>query len=143
MPSKCMCVHYSETPGIKTLKSSGGSSIGRTRRTPPPPLLVKILNFHAFFLNIVKLTALFQPKCSLRPLLLHILDPPLLKSILMQVTYFHSGPIYAISEWRRQEQVFFCTFNRRESRFEGRGVVRGGYPPPQFLILLVLTGAFS
>ena len=29
---------------------SGGSSIWRTRRTPPPPLLVKIWNFHVFFL---------------------------------------------------------------------------------------------
>ena len=31
---------------------SGGSSIGRTRHTPPPPLpplLVKILHFRAFF----------------------------------------------------------------------------------------------
>ena len=29
------------------------------------------------FWNKVKLTPLFQPKCGLRPLLLHILDPPL------------------------------------------------------------------
>ena len=44
---------------------------------PPLPLLVIILHFHAFFFNKVKLTIFFQPKCGLRPLLLHILDPPL------------------------------------------------------------------
>ena len=69
---------------------SGESGIGRSRRrTPPPPywwkycifmhppLLVKILHFHAFFWEKVKLTSLFQPKCGLRPHLLHILDSPL------------------------------------------------------------------
>ena len=45
---------------------SGGTSIGRTRRTPPP-LLVKILYFHAFFWNKVKLTPLFSAKLLLTP----------------------------------------------------------------------------
>ena len=56
---------------------SGGSSIGRTRRTPPPPVLGENIAFLCIFLKKVKLTPLFQPKCGLRPLLLHILNPPL------------------------------------------------------------------
>ena len=57
--------------------TSGGSSIGRTRRTPPPPLFGENIAFSSIFWNKVKLAILFQPKCGLRPLLLHILDPPL------------------------------------------------------------------
>ena len=56
---------------------SGGSSIGRTRRTPPPPLIGENIAFSCILGNKVKVTILFQPKCGLRPLLLHILDPPL------------------------------------------------------------------
>ena len=56
---------------------SGGSSIGRTRRTPPPPVIGENIEFSCIFFNKVKLTPLFQPKCGLRPLLLHILDPSL------------------------------------------------------------------
>ena len=51
--------------------------IQRTRRTPPPPYCENIA-VSCIFWNKVKLTILFQPKCGLRPLLLHILDPPLL-----------------------------------------------------------------
>ena len=40
---------------------------------PPPPYWLK----YCIFLNKVKLIIFFQPKCGLRPLLLHILDPPL------------------------------------------------------------------
>ena len=43
----------------------------------PLPLLVKVLNFHAFFWIKWSWHPFFQPKCGLRPLLLHILDPPL------------------------------------------------------------------
>ena len=47
---------------------SGGFSIGRTRRTPPPPtLLVKIFHFQAFFWHKVKLTPLFSAKMWLTP----------------------------------------------------------------------------
>ena len=53
------------------------SSIGRTRRTPPPPLIGENIAFSCIFGNKVKLAILYQPKCGLRPLLLHILDPPL------------------------------------------------------------------
>ena len=56
---------------------SGGSSIGRTRRTPP--LIGEKIAFSSIFWNKVKLTILFQPKCGLRPFLLHILDPPLVR----------------------------------------------------------------
>ena len=55
---------------------SGGSSIRRTRRTPPP-LIGENIAFSCIFWNKVKVTILVQPKCGLRPLLLHILDPPL------------------------------------------------------------------
>ena len=45
--------------------------------SPPPPPIGKNIAFSCIFLNKVKLTIFFQPKCGLRPLLLHILDPPL------------------------------------------------------------------
>ena len=38
---------------------SGGSSIGRTRRTPPPPVIGENIAFSCIFLNKVKLTTLF------------------------------------------------------------------------------------
>ena len=44
----------------------------------PPPILGENIALSCIFLNKVKLTPIFQPKCGLRPLLLHILDPPLL-----------------------------------------------------------------
>ena len=43
----------------------------------PPPLIGENIAFSCIFLNKVKLTIFLQPKCGLRPLLLHILDPPL------------------------------------------------------------------
>ena len=42
-----------------------------------PPLIGENIAFSCIFFNKVKLTIFFQPKCGLRPLLLHILDPPL------------------------------------------------------------------
>ena len=48
-----------------------------------PPVIGENFEFSCIFLNKVKLTPLFQPKCcGLRPLVLHILDPPLLLHIL-------------------------------------------------------------
>ena len=59
----------------KMIYGSGGSSIGCIRRTPP--LIGENIAFSCIFWNKVKLTPLFQPKCGLRLLLLHILDTPL------------------------------------------------------------------
>ena len=53
------------------------ASIGLMHVDPPPPVIGENIEFSCIFLNKVKLTSFFQPKCGLRPLLLNILDPPL------------------------------------------------------------------
>ena len=57
----------------------------------PPPLISENIAFSCIFLNKVKLTIFFQPKCGLRPILLHILDPPLYVATIPTVGGLHGA----------------------------------------------------
>ena len=93
---------------VAVVRVSGGSSIGRSRRTSENNA------FSCIFRNKVKLAHLFRPKCGLRPLLLHILDSPL------RVTRGGGG----------------CLKSRRLEGYKAAGNQRGIYcpPPTQFTV---------
>ena len=92
----------------KILDLSGGSSIRRTRHTPPPPVISENIGFSCIFFNKVKLTPLFQPKCGLRPLLLHILDPPL-DLVFISIIPWPGLPCYFWTiHWNLSSILFTC-----------------------------------
>ena len=73
--------------------SSGGSSIGCSRRTPPP-FITENIAFSCIFRKKVKLTPVFSAKMwSTPPPLLHILDSPLVRVGVIG----HGGLLRALS----------------------------------------------